>query len=134
MTVLIAGADDEFRHLVRQSLGRGVRVIGDVSGIDEAVTLTARLRPDVVLLEVPGPLIDGPAAARRIKDGHAGAKVILLTSGPRDAASDGPAAPAASKPDALLSKDRVVGEMLSPLRTRPRAAARRPSHRARTGG
>jgi DNA-binding NarL/FixJ family response regulator len=42
--------------------------LGDASTADEAEALVSRLRPDVVLLDVEMPGVDGPATARRLLD------------------------------------------------------------------
>ena len=46
----------------------------------EAVELAARLRPDVVLMDVSMPVLDGVAATRRIVREVPGTRVVMLTS------------------------------------------------------
>jgi len=73
-------------HVVRQGLrtfldlNDDIQVVGEASDGQEAVDLAARLTPDVILMDLVMPHMDGIAATRRIKELGSGAKVIALTS------------------------------------------------------
>ena len=112
--MLIADADGAFRHLVRRYLGPGIVVVGEAGDGDEAIRLAQRLHPDVVLMDVAMPTIDGAEAARQIKADRAETKVVLLTSGrePRGLLHA----------DALLVKEAVRGGMLAEARRTGEAA------------
>jgi DNA-binding NarL/FixJ family response regulator len=77
-------ADDE--SLVRAGLRAllehegDIQVAGDASDGLEAVDLTRRERPDVVVMDVNMPGLDGLEATRRICAGPAGARVLMLTT------------------------------------------------------
>jgi DNA-binding NarL/FixJ family response regulator len=60
-----------------------VRIVGEAADGDQAVRLAASLRPDVVLMDVRMPRVDGIQATRAILDGGAdpaAARVLVLTT------------------------------------------------------
>ncbi|MCW2560076.1 MAG: two component transcriptional regulator, LuxR family [Mycobacterium sp.] len=57
-----------------------MRVVGQAADGVEAVALAASLSPDVVLMDVRMPVLDGIAAARRIIADRPAAKVVILTT------------------------------------------------------
>jgi len=58
----------------------GFEVVASVEGGDEGVEAALRLRPDVVLMDLVMPGVDGVEATRRIVTGAPEVKVIALTS------------------------------------------------------
>jgi DNA-binding NarL/FixJ family response regulator len=57
-----------------------IDVVGEAADGTAAVRLTAQLRPDVVLMDIRMPVMDGIAAARQIHDVHPATQVVILTT------------------------------------------------------
>lgn len=59
-----------------------IEVVGEAADGVEAVRLVAELRPDVVLMDIRMPLLDGLAATRRITEDErsSGVRVVMLTT------------------------------------------------------
>ncbi len=82
MTVRVLLADDHtmLRESLRRSLeANGVGVAGEASDGVEAVRLAAELLPDVVLMDVSMPGLDGVEATRIIKRETPSVQVVMLT-------------------------------------------------------
>ncbi len=86
MTVSVAVADDQ--ALVRAGFcgiiaaTQGLSVVGEAENGAEAVEVARRARPDVMLMDVRMPLLNGIEATRQITSGSetAGTRVIILTT------------------------------------------------------
>ena len=61
-------------------LQEGIEVVGEAADGQEAVEQAASLRPDVILMDLVMPRLDGLAAMRALREGLSGARVIVLTS------------------------------------------------------
>ncbi|MDP8999624.1 MAG: response regulator transcription factor [Myxococcota bacterium] len=57
-----------------------IDVVGEASNGEEAIALVKSLRPDVVLMDLRMPVLDGIAATRRLREARAGCRVIALTT------------------------------------------------------
>jgi DNA-binding NarL/FixJ family response regulator len=63
----------------------GHEVVGEAADGNDAVRLAQRLRPDVILMDVRMPRMDGIEATRRILRNIPGARVVMLTTFAEDA-------------------------------------------------
>ena len=57
-----------------------IEVVGAAADGEQAVALAGRLDPDVVLMDLGMPGVDGIAATRRIRTGHPRTQVVVLTT------------------------------------------------------
>jgi DNA-binding NarL/FixJ family response regulator len=152
MTVSVLLADDQ--HLVRAGFrsllkrDRDIVVVGEASTGDEAVRTARSARPDVVLMDIRMPGLDGIEATRRIVADPAlrGCRVVMLTTFETDEYVFAALAAGASgfltkevDPDGLRHAVRVVAggdALLSPSVTRRVVSrfAHRPAPATQPGG
>jgi NarL family two-component system response regulator LiaR len=80
--VLLADDHDVVREGLRMFLGRDpeLAVVGEAADGAEAVSLALELRPDVVLMDLLMPVMDGVAATSAIRKDLPETEVIALTS------------------------------------------------------
>ncbi len=62
------------------SLEPGFSIIGEAVDGAQAIELAAQLQPDVVLMDIDLPVIDGIAATQRIKSHHSATRIIALSA------------------------------------------------------
>ena len=79
--VLIADDHRLFRRGLRQlcEVEGGFEVVGEAENGREAVGLARRLQPDVILMDIRMPILDGVQAASFIIEENPAARVIVLT-------------------------------------------------------
>lgn len=81
MTLVIVDDHHEFRGSLRHllAMNQTVSVIGEADDGEEAVRLVRELRPDLVLMDLCMPGLNGLEATRRIKAVRPETKIIVLT-------------------------------------------------------
>ena len=84
--VLVADDDDLMRAGLIELLSNDatIEIIGQAATGRQAVERTCRLAPDVVLMDVRMPDLDGIAATRELSRAVPGAKVLILTTFEQD--------------------------------------------------
>jgi DNA-binding NarL/FixJ family response regulator len=116
MTLKVLAADDQ--RVVREGLALllsllpGVEVVGTAADGEEALALAAKLRPDVVLMDLRMPGIGGTEATRRLRAEHPSVKVIVLTTYADDRSVVGALQAGA---DGYLTKDAGASEIQQAL-------------------
>ena len=88
----------------------GFEVVGEAADGDEALIEVERLRPEVVLLDLQLPRVDGFTVAERLAARDESPAVVLISS--REAAAYGPRLAAASA-QGFIAKRRLSGEALA---------------------
>jgi|SRR6516225_2522400 DNA-binding NarL/FixJ family response regulator len=77
--LLIAENHPAMRARVASLLQRDFDVVASVAGGLAAVEAASRFEPDLVILDVSMPTLDGPEVARRVKAQRCNAKIIFIS-------------------------------------------------------
>ncbi|WP_066370750.1 response regulator [Herbidospora mongoliensis] len=117
MNVRVLLADDQ--PLIRTALrmviadAPGLEVAGEAGTGDEAVRLAGELAPDVIVMDIRMPGMDGIEATRRITRASASAQVVVLTTFDDDENVHGALRAGAS---GFLVKDMALDDILAAIR------------------
>jgi CheY-like chemotaxis protein len=112
-TVLIVDDHPAFRESASALLeAEGFAVVGAAADGAEAIAAVERLRPQIVLLDIQLPDLDGFAVAERLAAGPDPPRVVLISS--REAAAYGPRLEAASALG-FIAKRELSGSALASL-------------------
>src|SRR5512147_567042 len=65
--------------LRRSMIDQGFDVVGEACDGDEAIRLADELRPEVILMDVTMPEVDGVEATRQIRLEHPEIRIVMLT-------------------------------------------------------
>lgn len=117
--VLIVDDADPIRLLLRGllSTAAGVEVVGEAGDGAEAVELARRLRPDVVLMDVTMPVMDGIEATAAIVDELPDVRVLGLSISADNETAEAMVAAGAAD---YLTKGGAAQDLIAAVRGRPR--------------
>ena len=132
MTIRVLLADDQelLRFGFRMILSKeeDIEVVGEAQDGEKAIELATRLHPDVVLMDIRMPVIDGIAATRRIVATDPAARILAITTFDLDEYAFGALRAGASgfvlkdvRPSELVTAIRIVASgdaVVSPRITR----------------
>jgi DNA-binding NarL/FixJ family response regulator len=112
--VLIADDHRLFAEALATILATDERfeVVGQAHNGEQAVELAASSKPDVVLMDLSMPRLDGVEATREIKQKRHAARVLMLTGS--SSAADVARARAAGA-DGYVTKDRIASELIESI-------------------
>lgn len=125
MTIRVAVVDDTIH--VREMLVSmleldGFKVVGQGRSGDEAVEITSRVRPDVLILDYSMPGMDGLTTASRVREAVPGQNIILYTAyldeALQKAAADAGVTICVGKVEGLETLERNISELCLQMRLR----------------
>jgi DNA-binding NarL/FixJ family response regulator len=89
-----------------------IAVVGQAGDGAEAVRLAADLRPDVVLMDISMPVMDGIEAASSIRAANGGTSILMLTGSNSRADVDRARQAGAA---GYVTKDRIAAELIDAI-------------------
>ncbi len=111
-------ADDEplFVEMIQAMLSAepGIHVVGTARDGREAVRLAKELQPDIIVMDISMPAMDGIDATREIRRSNADACVLILTGGKTIGDVDRARQAGAA---AYVTKDRIATDLVSEIRS-----------------
>jgi DNA-binding NarL/FixJ family response regulator len=113
--VLIVDDEAPFTQMVRALLEveQGIEVVGAAADGKQAVKLALQLAPDVIVMDISMPVMDGLDATREIREQDPTANVLILTGSLSTAEVDRARTVGAA---GYLTKDRIAGELVAEIR------------------
>lgn len=113
--VLVVDDEPLFVEMVEVLLGTepGIEIVGMAADGKEGVRLAAELEPDVIVMDISMPVMNGIDATREIRAHDPEARILILTGGASvDEIDEARAAGAA----AYVTKDRIASDFVTELR------------------
>ena len=82
MKILVTDDSEDIRFMLRLNIEvtPGWELVGEAEDGIDAVELATRLQPDLVILDVAMPIMDGIEAARLIKEVAPNARILFFTA------------------------------------------------------
>ena len=115
ISVLVTDDEPLFVEMIKAMLSaeEDIAVVATACNGRSAVRLAHELRPDVIVMDVSMPVMDGIEATRVIRDQDPDARVMILTGGtaPNDVDRARKAGAAA-----YITKDRIATELVAEIR------------------
>jgi two-component system, NarL family, nitrate/nitrite response regulator NarL len=114
--VLVVDDEPLFAEMVQALLQResGIEVVGRAAHGQDAVRLAAQLDPDVVVMDISMPVMNGIDATRAILQQNPRACVLILTGGSNIAEIDNARKAGAA---GYLTKDRIANDLVAEIRS-----------------
>ena len=116
VAVLIVDDEPLFVEMVEAMLQAedGIVVVGTAGHGKRAVELVRRLEPDVVVMDISMPVMNGIDATREIRTHDPQARILILTGGSNVSEVDEARKAGAS---GYLTKDRIANELVAEIRS-----------------
>jgi DNA-binding NarL/FixJ family response regulator len=127
--VMVVDDHDLFRTGLASLLASNpdIELVAQASGGSRAVRLAAELKPDVILMDVRMPDLDGPDATRLILEHDRAMRIVALTAVPEDAAVSMAIQAGAC---GFLAKDSPIDDVVAAVRAAASGAAWLSAHAA----
>jgi DNA-binding NarL/FixJ family response regulator len=113
--VLIVDDEPPFTEMVQALLEvePGIEVVGTAPDGKQAVALALELAPDVIVMDISMPVMNGLDATREICEQNPTASILILTGGSNVVDVDEARMVGAA---GYLTKDRIAGELIAEIR------------------
>jgi DNA-binding NarL/FixJ family response regulator len=113
--VLVVDDEQPFTEMVRALLEveEGIEVVGSAPDGKRAVELALELAPDVIVMDISMPVMNGLDATREIRAQNPAASILILTGGSNVVDVDEARVVGAA---GYLTKDRIAGELVAEIR------------------
>jgi len=80
-TVLVVDDIGMMRSIIRETLqDEGIKVVAEAANGREALQIYSKIRPNIVVMDITMPVMNGIEALRRIRAFDPGAKIIMCSS------------------------------------------------------
>jgi DNA-binding NarL/FixJ family response regulator len=111
--VLLADDHEDFLRQLRGELDPEFEVVGTAENGEAAINAIGRLDPDVLVIDISMPILDGLQAAARLRDTQCRTKIIFLTIHEQ---SDYVSAAFAAGATGYVTKRHVGSDLVSAIR------------------